>query len=104
MARTKRVKYYSPKRRAIYAKGDDINALEVFEAHDWICNICGKKIDRRLRCPNWGAATLDHIIPLSLGGQHVFSNVAPAHLRCNLNKGATMPTDATTLPSDGLVA
>lgn len=94
MARTKRVKYYSPKRRAIYAKGDDINALELFEKHDWMCCLCGKKINRYLRVPNWGAATIEHIIPISMGGQHIWENVAPAHYYCNMTKGNSMPETA----------
>jgi len=87
----RKIKYYSPKRRALYAKGDSIVALDVFEAHGWICNICQKQINKYLRVPNWWAATIDHVIPLAEGGTHTWENVAPAHLRCNLEKGNRMP-------------
>ena len=93
MARRK-IKYYSPKRRAIYAKGDSINALEVFEAHGWVCVVCKKTIDRRRRYPDWKSATIDHVVPLSKGGTHTLDNVAPAHLKCNLDKGDSMPQTA----------
>lgn len=86
-------RYYSKKRRAIYAKGEDINHLEIFEAHDWICCICKTKINRHLRLPNLMAATLEHIIPLSKGGTHTRDNIAPAHARCNFKKADTHPDE-----------
>lgn len=87
----KRIRYYSPKRRAAYARGDDIDALALFEAHGWVCCICNKPINRRLRCPNWYAATIEHIIPISKGGTHTWDNTAPAHLICNLRKDDALP-------------
>lgn len=83
-------KYYSPKRRAIYAKGDDINHLELFEKYNWICNICGDKIDSRLRFPHSMAATVEHVTPLCKGGTHTWDNVRPAHARCNFLKGDSL--------------
>jgi 5-methylcytosine-specific restriction endonuclease McrA len=79
--------YYSPKRRAIYARGEKINHLEVFEEHNWICVVCDQKIDKHLRLPNLMAATLEHIVPLCKGGTHTRDNVGPAHARCNFLKG-----------------
>jgi 5-methylcytosine-specific restriction endonuclease McrA len=84
-------KYYSPKRRAVYAKGDDIDALTLFEMHDWMCNVCHTKIDRRLRMPNTLAATIEHVVPLCKGGLHVWENCRPAHARCNFLKADNLP-------------
>lgn len=89
----KPIKYYSPKRRAIYAQGDEIDALVLFELFGWTCNICNKIIDRNARVPNWGAATIDHIIPISRGGTHTWDNVAPACLKCNLDKSNGIDTE-----------
>jgi 5-methylcytosine-specific restriction endonuclease McrA len=86
----KSVKYYSPKRRKIYAQGDDIDALVLFELHAWICYVCKKPINKYLRVPHWAAATVEHIVPISKGGTHTWDNVAPAHLRCNLDKADSM--------------
>lgn len=86
-------KYYSPKRRAVYAQGDVIDHLELFIKHNWVCNICQKDIDPSLRFPNPMAATVEHVIPLSLGGAHTFDNVRPAHAQCNFNKGASGPEE-----------
>jgi 5-methylcytosine-specific restriction endonuclease McrA len=83
----RKIRYYSPKRRAIYAQGEKIVALEIFKRDNWICGICKDPINPRLRCPNWWAATLDHIVPLCRGGSHTADNVTAAHLICNLRKG-----------------
>jgi 5-methylcytosine-specific restriction endonuclease McrA len=85
----RRVKYYSPKRRKVYAQGDPIDALTLFELFNWHCYICKKPIDRRRRCPDWKAATIDHFVPLALGGGHTWDNVVPAHLKCNTAKGTS---------------
>lgn len=79
--------FYSKKRRAIMAKGEDIRHLLVFERDEWICHLCNTIIDRTLRGDSWMRATLDHIIPLSKGGTHTYDNVAAAHWFCNMQKG-----------------
>ena len=86
----KPIKYYSPKRRAIYAQGDHIDSFILFELHGWICWICREPINRFLRCPNLMAATVEHIIPLSRGGTHTWDNTVPAHARCNFRKGDSL--------------
>lgn len=82
----KPIRYYSPKRRAVYARGDNIDALLLFDLHGWICYLCREKIDKKYRCPDWRAATIEHVVPLASGGTHTWDNVVPAHLKCNLNK------------------
>jgi 5-methylcytosine-specific restriction endonuclease McrA len=37
------------------------------------------------------AATIEHIIPLCVGGTHTWDNVAPAHAMCNFKKGDSLP-------------
>lgn len=87
----KPIKYYSAKRRAIYATGDQITHLELFERHQWVCWLCSEPINPFLRSPNYKAGTIDHKIPLSKGGTHTWDNVAPAHAICNFQKGASLP-------------
>lgn len=84
--RRKPVRYYSPKRRRIYAQGDEISALVLFELHAWTCGVCHNPINKFLRVPNWEAATIEHVIPVSKGGTHTWDNVVPAHYRCNMDK------------------
>jgi len=89
----KPIKYYSPKRRAVYAAGDDINPLVLFELHAWTCYLCRKPINRRLRLPNYWAATVEHLVPLAAGGRHEWSNVVPAHAICNFTKSDAPPDE-----------
>ena len=69
------------------ALGEKINHTEVFDAHEWICHLCGLYISRHATKNDWYRVTLDHIIPLSKGGTHTRDNVAPAHWKCNMEKG-----------------
>ena len=88
------VRYYSPKRRAVYAAGEDIAHLTVFERDNWLCGICGKPIDRALRKPNPWCATIDHVVEISqcleegwpLHTIHTYDQTQAAHLQCNLDK------------------
>lgn len=79
--------YYSARRRAVMAKGDDIVHLKVFERDDWTCHICKRKIDRWLRGDAWMRATIDHVVPICKGGTHTYDNCAAAHWLCNMKKG-----------------
>lgn len=53
----------------------------------WRCGLCAKAVNPGLRWPHPLSASLDHIVPLSLGGDHTVTNVQLAHLRCNVSKG-----------------
>jgi 5-methylcytosine-specific restriction endonuclease McrA len=81
---------YSRKRRQKMAEGDRIDRIDVFEYYEWVCHICENKIDPMHKSPHPESATLDHIIPLALGGTHTWNNVAPAHAACNHSKGLTL--------------
>lgn len=88
--RNKPIRYYSPKRRAVYAKGDDIDALLLFNLFNWTCYLCKEPIERRYRVPDWRAATIEHVVPLAHDGTHTWDNVVPAHYRCNMDKGSLL--------------
>lgn len=91
----RKVRYYSPKRRKVYAQGDDIPALVLFNLHAWTCGICHGPINKFYRVPHWEAATIEHVIPISLGGTHTWNNVVPAHYKCNMDKGDSLVVDST---------
>lgn len=106
--RRKPIKYYSPKRRAVYARGDNINHLLLFELFAWRCYVCREPIDRYVRKPNWFAATVEHLVPLCKGGTHTWDNVVPAHALCNFQKGDALPAKLSFLapldtPASGVV-
>ncbi len=75
------------------AAGDDIDPIVLFERDGWTCHLCDGKIESHRRCPDPWAATMDHLIPLSLGGTHTWDNVAASHAQCNFLKGAKVSLD-----------
>lgn len=59
-----------------------------------ICWICNKKVNKKdceWRDNSFVAGqnypSIDHVIPLSKGGEHSWDNVRLAHMKCNTNKG-----------------
>lgn len=69
---------------------EDFQNVDVYERDNWICGVCGLKVDPCLRWPDPMSASLDHIIPLSRGGSHTLDNVQLAHLVCNERKSASV--------------
>lgn len=47
------------------------------------CGICSEPVDTSLSFPHPGSATVDHIVPISLGGDLGIENAQLSHLRCN---------------------
>lgn len=65
---------------------DLIDRDEVGERDGWRCGICRRKVNRLLPYPHPRSPSLDHIVPLSLGGRHVRENVRISHLKCNMGR------------------
>lgn len=65
--------------------------LDIFVRDDWTCQVCFYPIDPELKYPNPGFGTIDHVVPLVLGGSDTEDNVTAAHLVCNQRKGASLP-------------
>jgi hypothetical protein len=63
-----------------------VNRQSIFERDGWICQLCHKSVNKNLKNPYLKSATLDHIIPLALGGAHEPSNCQLAHMICNSKK------------------
>jgi hypothetical protein len=57
------------------------NRLKVFERDDYKCHYCGKQLTRF-------NATLDHLQPVSEGGDNSFDNLTTACLHCNSQRGS----------------
>lgn len=78
-------------RRQRCTGGDwSINLKELFQRDDGVCHICGKPCDWEDYREESGAfiagddyPSIDHVIPLSRGGAHEWSNVRLAHFICN---------------------
>lgn len=62
---------------------EDVQRGEVFRRDKGICGICRKRVDPA----DWH---LDHIVPISQGGEHSYANVQVSHPYCNESKGAKL--------------
>ena len=68
------------KRARRYAvKTEKIDREFIIKRDKSTCHICGKKVA-------FSKIELDHIIPISKGGEHTQANVAVAHKKCNRQK------------------
>jgi 5-methylcytosine-specific restriction endonuclease McrA len=69
-----------------------------------VCSVCREPIDMTLPYNHPRAWTVDHIIPLALGGgAYDHDNIAPCHKTCNRLKGThlgpfTVPAPTTPNP------
>jgi len=71
---------------------EKINPEIIFTRDKWICQLCHKRVHRR-------NASLDHVIPLSLKGEHSYRNIVLVHKRCNSQKGnRAIPQQQRLLP------
>jgi hypothetical protein len=66
---------------------DRIDPYDIFERDDWTCQICSRLVDRTKGHREDDSPSLDHIRPISRGGDHIASNLQTSHLRCNIAKG-----------------
>lgn len=69
------------------AKIEIVNTMVVFARDGWRCQICKMKLKRKDRGTlKDSAPELDHIIPLSKGGEHSYRNTQCACRKCNREK------------------
>lgn len=60
---------------------EDVNRKFVWAIHLGLCGICFKSVTLE-------EMELDHVVPLSRGGKHQYSNCQPAHMPCNRRKAS----------------
>lgn len=68
--------------------GKAVIRAEIARRDDWTCHLCADAIPRLAAWPDPLSLSMDHVVPLSMGGLHDPSNVKAAHLKCNVAKGA----------------
>lgn len=67
---------------------ESVDPFKVFERDGWRCHLCGCKTHKAKRGSiHPKAPELDHIIPLSKGGDHSYTNTACSCRACNHAKG-----------------
>jgi Zn finger protein HypA/HybF involved in hydrogenase expression len=77
------------KRRALErgVAAENVNPILVFERDKWTCQLCGIRTPSSLRGTHRdNAPELDHIIPLSRGGEHTYRNTQCSCRKCNAAK------------------
>lgn len=62
--------------------------MAIYERDDWMCHLCGDRVDADAEFNDDMAPSLDHLIPRSLGGSDDPSNLKTAHRGCNARRGA----------------
>lgn len=75
----------------------DVSPARVFAADGWRCHRCGRKTDQSKTVPHPRAPTVDHLVPLALGGTHEPANCRTAHFKCNYEKGDRLAGDQFAL-------
>lgn len=81
----------NPAKRARYkaATIELVDPFRVFDRDGWLCHLCGRATLKSKRGTTHPLAPeLDHIVPLSKGGEHSYRNTACSCRRCNSAKGA----------------
>ena len=72
--------------------------IAVLERDRWTCKLCGARTPRTIRgTTDPMAPELDHVVPLSVGGEHSMENTQCACRRCNIAKGSK-PLGQLNLP------
>jgi 5-methylcytosine-specific restriction endonuclease McrA len=67
--------------------GEKFKAITVLLRDGWRCQLCGKKLNPKHRGTyRDDAPELDHVTPLSKGGEHSKRNTQCACRKCNLSK------------------
>jgi 5-methylcytosine-specific restriction endonuclease McrA len=83
-----RFKEAAHRRRSLFLSAfvEDVSLDYIGNRDKWICHLCNQKVDKTLTGRNPFMPSLDHVLPLSKGGEHSNKNVRISHLRCNLKK------------------
>ena len=66
-----------------------VEPLAVFARDKWICQICFQPVRPESIDPyDPQRVSLDHRLPIAMGGSHTITNLQTSHLVCNSAKGA----------------
>lgn len=69
--------------------------------HGTKCHWCGCQMRADLKPPEPRAMTLEHLVPISLGGSDNLGNLRLACHECNRRRGDSLAGWATALPGGG---
>jgi len=69
------------------ARVETFHRADLAARDGWRCGLCSKPIDPDLAWPHPKSPSVDHVVPLAMGGEHSLANAQLAHLVCNTRKG-----------------
>ncbi|MCL2492520.1 MAG: HNH endonuclease [Clostridiales bacterium] len=88
MASDKTIRYPTSAARQEYER----NRRKLLANED-VCAICGQPVDKTLPASDLMSAAIDHIIPVSKGGDPVaLENLQLTHRKCNRRKSDKLPS------------
>lgn len=86
---------------------NDITLEALFKRDSGVCYLCGGKCDwsdKSGKRVGDSYPSIDHVIPVSMGGLHAWNNVKLTHFLCNANKGADSPPEDIIIDFEGAYA
>ncbi len=69
------------------ARVEAIDPSKIAKRDKYKCHICRRRVNMNLDVQDSYSPTMDHLIPISLGGDHTYANIRLAHRICNSRKG-----------------
>ena len=72
------------------SSGEVFTRNEIYKRDNGICHLCHRKVNKN-------KFVIDHLVPVSLGGEHSRRNVATAHPKCNAKRYNTGPAQLRLL-------
>ena len=75
-------------RRAAVAAGERFTRFDLYETYGSACYLCGEQLSFRRDVPLAQSVSIDHVVPIVLGGEHTIANCRLVHFVCNSRKGA----------------
>lgn len=97
-ADTVRAKNGRRRARLLDAFVADVDPQAIWNRDRGICQLCGERIDADLIWPDPMSKTIDHVVPLAMGGTHEPANVQLAHALCNCIKGDRITAQPGAMP------
>lgn len=79
--------YRRMRRLRVALATERVDPLVVYERDGGRCQLCHSMVDRALPPSHRMGPTIDHIVPVTKGGAHLYTNVQLAHRSCNSRRG-----------------
>lgn len=67
-------------------KSEPYTLIEIAERDRFKCGLCRRKVPMNRAVPHPKAPTIDHVLPIAVGGDDTRANVQLAHFQCNVRK------------------